>query len=121
MKLKAVNNFINEMVEKLPKLTVIDARIIMQDQYETRFGIYNHMSRNDRPLASVAMFPCEDTVQNSVIYEDYEEFALKRYHDVWGLSVEEFLGLPQYKVRMMREIADAVAAKRNSILTDPPK
>ena len=107
------------MLEKLPKLNAIDARIVMQDQYESRFHIFNHYAVSNRPLASVAMHPCEDSLLNSVMWSVYEEFALKRYQEVWGLSVEEFLNLPQYKVRMMREIADELNEKRNKVLTTP--
>lgn len=100
------------MIEKLPPLNPYDARIVMQDQYEQRYGIFNHRASKDRPLASVAMHPCEDSLQNSLLYEACEEYASLNYRETWGLSLTEFLNQPRYVVEMMKAITTDVIKKK---------
>lgn len=109
---------INELLVRLPKLSPIKARITLQDAYETRFGIFDHFSAHDRPLASVEMFECENFTEQSVFYDAYLEFAEKNYREIWGLNVQEFLGQPQYIVKMMREITTKIMEKKASMLKD---
>ena len=100
------------MIEKLPALSSIDARIVMHDQYEMRYGVFNHLAAHKDPLSSVAMHPCEDTFTDSKLAELCEEYALLNYHEMWGLSLDEFLRRPTYEVQMLREISERVSKKR---------
>lgn len=90
----------------------------MQDAYESRFGIFNHATNKSRPLASVAMFPSEDTVAATALYDAYEEYARNGYKEIWGLSVGEFLNQPRYIVEMMREITIQVMKRKSSALDE---
>ena len=98
----------------------MDAQIVLHDHYETRFGIFNHPHNKSRPLASVAMFPCEDSVRCAGITAAYEEFAMKNYKELWGLSVEEFMHQPVYIVRMMREVTDRIMKRRAAAVGSLP-
>lgn len=108
-------DWINDMIQSLPPLSQVDARTVMQDQYETRLGIYNHQLSKDRPLASVAMFPCENFTERSPLYDALEEYADGSFKEVWGLTVTEFLNLPQYQVRMIRDLTKEVLKRRTDI------
>lgn len=96
----------------IPKVNTVDARIIMQDQYEYTFGIYNHSADNKRPFSSVAMFPCENYTERSAYYDALLEYAEGNYREIWGLNVQEFLNQPQYLVKMMREISKDVMTRK---------
>ena len=103
---------------KLPKLNPIDGRIILQDVYETHYGIYNHLQQSSqrRPLASVAMHTCEDVNTNSQL-----ETVLRSYHtrgvkDLFGLSIIEFLELPMDVVDMLFTICSEIQASKSSTL-----
>lgn len=110
---------LNELLGKLPKLSSIDTQIVLYDQYETRYGIYNHQQPNKmRPLASVALQPSENFTERSILYDALEEYALENYRDVWGLSVAEFLDLPQYLVKMLRSVMPTALERKRKALED---
>ena len=107
-----VGGFIGHLIKSLPKLGAVDSRIVLQDQYETFFGIYNHLASKDRPLASVAMFPQEDYTENSPLYDALSDYAENGYNEIWGMSLKEFLDQPRYVVKMMREISLRIKEKK---------
>ena len=90
---------------------MLDAKIVMQDQYDRRYGLLTPKSAK-HPLVSVLMHPCENTTMHTTLYDLYEEYALKNYQELWGLSVDEFVHRPVWMVEMMREVADEVLKKR---------
>lgn len=108
--------YINELIERLPKLGLVDARMVMQDHYESRYGIFNHLENKERPLASVAMLPSENYTERSRLYDAFEDYADHGYKDIWGLSITEFLGLPAYQVKLLRKITNEVIARKESVL-----
>lgn len=97
----------------------------MQDQYETRYGIYNHQAElqpgEARPLASVAMFPSEDYTKRSMLYDVLEEYAENNYKEIWGLNLTQFLALPRFQVEMMREITAEVRKRKTMTMEDIEK
>jgi len=97
-------------------MSPVKARIVMQDAYETRFGIFDHIGTKDRPFSSVELHDCENTVEMSTLYDALTEYAEKNYFEVWGLNVKDFLGQPQYIVKLMRTITNEVMAKKKSVL-----
>ena len=104
--------YLDALLSTLPKLGAVDAQIVLRDQYESQFGIYDHRHNKSRPLASVGMMPYEDSVRCAGVFAAYEDYAMKNYREIWGLSVEEFMHQPVYIVRMMREITDRVIKRR---------
>lgn len=109
------------MVSKLPRLSRVDAQIVMSDYYDVRFGLFNHAESKARPLSSVAMFPCENYTERAPLYDAYKEYAERNYKEIWGLSVKEFLDLPQYIVRMMRSITVDIMASKESAISEVEK
>lgn len=110
--------YINELIETLPRLGQVDSRMVLQDHYETRVGIFNHFEPSGRPLASVAMHPSEDYTENSSLYDALEEYVEGGYKDIWGLNITEFLNQPQYLVRLQRKITKEIMKKRIAALDD---
>jgi hypothetical protein len=107
-----------EDVTKIPRtLSSLETRIFMQDQYEIRTGIFDHVTNGaERPLSSVAMFPSEDFTSNGKTYDILQKYAQGNYREIWGLSIEEYLQLPQWKTRMMEKIADEILKKKTKAL-----
>lgn len=96
-------------------LSPLETKIFMQDQYEVRTGIFDHVTNGkERPLSSVAMFPCEDFVANGRTYDILLKYARDNYREMWGLSIEEFMSLPQWKVRLMEKVSDEVMKKKTA-------
>jgi hypothetical protein len=99
--------FIINAVKSMPKLSSVDCRMVLQDLYETEYGIYNHLSPiNNRPLTSVAMFPSEDINDGSLLEEAIRTYVGRNIKETYGLNVIEFLDLPVDIMEMMIQIAD---------------
>lgn len=92
----------------------------MYEYYETVYQIHNHLSSNSRdtakPLASVAMHPCENYTEGSAMYDSLTLYAEMNYKEVWGLSVVDYLNLPAYFARMLREITAEVNEKKRKAI-----
>lgn len=88
-----------------------------------RYGIFNHTTPEgkNRPLASVAFLPCENVIERGPLYDAMIEFTENSYKEIWGYTFSEFMGLPQWKVRMLREVTQEVMAKRETALNNAKK
>lgn len=105
-------------VSSLPKLGSVDGQMVLNDLYETEYGIYDHLSkRKKRPLASVAMHPSEDINEGSILEETLRMYVLKGIKEVFHLNVLEFLELPADIVQMMFTIADEEQTKKSTTLS----
>lgn len=90
--------------------------MVISDGIEHALGIFPHLSTKDRPLSSVAMHPCHDTVAYSTFQDAAEEFVENNYYAIFGLDLMAFLSLPQHMVRTLREIGQRNAkARKNAI------
>jgi hypothetical protein len=101
---------IQELLEKFKnRLSSIDAQLVLRDQYEVKYGIYDH-TREDaaHPLQLVFQHWSEDTVTNGELHE-----RIKRYIDLdifkyTGIPFDRFMELPTYEGRL---IIDAISQK----------
>ena len=73
------------------------------------------------------MHPCEDTVGRGLLYDAIVEFHESQYREFWGYTLDEFLSLPQWRVKLLREVTLVMTAKKTSALDEalknakPPK
>lgn len=103
-----------EMLNKLPKRNSVDAQIIMRDFYENAYGIYPHLKKNgNRPLASVALHPAEELIDDSLLEEAVRSYIARGVRDLYNLSIVEFLELPQHVVNLLVKIADESMSKKH--------
>jgi len=87
--------------------------MVMQDLYETEYGIYNHLSNaNKKPLASVSMHSSEDINTGSLLEEAIRTYTVRGIKDLYGLNVLEFLELPIDVIEMMFEISEEEQARK---------
>lgn len=102
-----------EFLEKLPKLDAVDGRMVMQDLYETKYGIWNHLDKTTkRPLASVAFHDCEDINEGSLLEEAIRAYTSKNIGEYTKLNLVEFLDLPIDVVAMVMKICDEAMKKK---------
>lgn len=108
-----------EYLDKLPVLDSVDARVVMQDLYETQYGIYNHLSKDrNRPLASVAFHDVEDINEGSLLEEAIRTYTLRGIGEHTRLSLVEFLELPSDVVAMIVKICDEIAKKKEKTMEE---
>lgn len=104
------------------RLNALQTRMVMQDLYETEYGIYNHLSQSKKkPLASVAMFASEDINDGSLLEEVIRTYHYRKIYDIFHISLIEFLELPFDIVQMLYQIADEENSKKNNAITDLEK
>jgi hypothetical protein len=104
--------FLMAQLQVLPRLNSVDAKLVMTDLYEAKFGIYNHLVNKSRPLASVAMQPCEDINDGSLFSSVASSYHDKKIFDFFHLDLFQFLDLPPDCCEILIDIADKRLAKK---------
>lgn len=81
--------------------------MVLRDYYDTKFGIFNHFDEEARqhPFASVEMHNSENFTECSALYTVIEEYANGSIEKVFGLNLIEYLQLPTYWTRMLKDVA----------------
>jgi hypothetical protein len=97
-----------------PALCSSDTRILLNERYETTYGIANHDVDNpNRPLLLIALHRSENTSVGCTLYRRLEQFADLSVAKHFGLSIKDFLDFPSDVVNDILEIS----AKRARIET----
>ena len=113
---------VNRLLDFLPTLDRIKTKITLQDAYEITTGVFNHLDKSKkRPLSSVAMFPSEDYSSVSPYYDHLTEFAMNDYGSLWNISLSEYMAMPSWLVRLMREISGEVRSKKSKAVDELKK
>jgi len=89
---------------------------VLLEHYETVFGIYNHTANDpERPMASIAMHPAENTSDGSLLDERLQQFADKKVSHYFGLSLKEFLEYPPDICLKILEICSKKQSEENTV------
>lgn len=116
-----ITDSIQKLVDTSPKLKLTDVQLLLQDVYESGYGIYNHASNsvdNSRPLALVAMHWAENASEGSVLYERIEQFRERNVYQTFGLSLTEFLDLPRdICIKILESCSKKQATEHNVVDT----
>ncbi len=100
-------------------MNCVDARIVLNEMYESKYGIYNHFASGtpQRPLAGVAMHPAEDINQGSLLEEAINTYTNRNIKDTFGLNFLEFISLPMDVCEMLTGAALAILKDKNKQAT----
>lgn len=91
----------------LGKYSDAEIRIILKDMYDQKYGIFDHANKTkERPLASVALHPSEEFINNSAIRDHIRLFAKKKIYETWGISHIELMNMPREIANHYYAIAD---------------
>lgn len=117
---------LEQLLKSVPNICSTDAQLVMMEQYETLFGIYDHLKRDaSNPFAVVALHPAEDNFEYSILRERMEQFAYHKVTEAFGLSWLEYLSLPCYEASEILQISALKRTKeeqtQNNILNNLPK
>lgn len=95
------------LLKTSPVLCATDARLVLLEQYETFYGIYNHTTGDpNRSMANIAMHYAENVSDGSLLDERIAQFAEKKITKYFGLSFKEFLEYPPDVCFKMLEVAE---------------
>lgn len=97
-------------------LDSISAKLILQEAYETLYGIFNHDDPSvakTRPLALVALHPKENTAEYGKLYRMIDRYVINDVKGKFGLSLTEFLNLPHDIVDRVLKVCQEQVKKEN--------
>lgn len=96
----------------------MDGRVVLQDLYETHYGIYNHLTSEHRPLSSVAMYPGEDFNDGSLLESSIRSYMDNEIHEHFKLSLFEYLSNPIDVNAILVKIATEFNNRRNKTMNE---
>ena len=84
--------------------------------YEDYYGIYLHISKpnKSRPLASVALHPCENKTDNSLLEEAMSTYLKSNVLEFFGLNWNEYISQPKEIIDMMLKLADKKMSEKSN-------
>jgi hypothetical protein len=81
------------VVERVPKLGPVDARLVLSDIYDMEFGIFPHLAAgNSRPLASDESHPAEIT-DDGLLEAKFLEYHQNNIGGYLKMTFQEYLDL----------------------------
>ena len=117
----SISQQIQQLIDTSPKLKFTDAQLLLQDIYESGYGIYNHTQHavdNSRPLALVAMHWSESNTDQSTLHERIEQFKERQVYQNYGISLIDFLNLPRDYCIKILEICGKAQMREGKIAQD---
>lgn len=115
-----VRDYIYEVIESIDKLSISEARQVMQDIYESKFEIFNHISGphlKDKPLASVAMHYAESSAGIVTVKDMIKYYVDKNIMKYTGVSLNDFLQLPREHVHAIMEAVNKKSREESTIVS----
>lgn len=90
----------------------ISLKLVLQEEYETIYGICNHDDVNKNPLALVSMHPKENVASRSKLYNTIRRYDFHEIYQKFGVSLPEFLGLPHEYVELLFQMSAEKAKEK---------
>jgi len=94
---------------------------MLQEQYETIFGIYDHKRVDADPLALVMTNPVEDVSTGGAIELRIEEFINSDAPKYTGMSLTEFFNCPREYCDLILKAARKRQAKESQAMNNLPQ
>lgn len=113
----SAKQFILEVIPKLNKLNAVDSSIVLNELYESRYGIYPHNSPSDhRLIPGVAMNLSEDINKGSLLEDAIKSFVFRNIKDTYGLDILDYLNLPMDVCELLTEASiEHLKSKNNQL------
>lgn len=116
-----ISRLLERLLKTVPKLCSTDAQLLMLEQYETLFGIFDHNKPGvsaSNPFAVVELHAAEDVYTYSLKRERMEQFMFHGVKDAFGVSWLEYLQLPAADAQEMMIMAAQRKAKEDNNSSD---
>lgn len=96
----------------------MDAQLLINVLYETKYKIHNHAKRvgKKRPFAAIAFHPAEDVNKDSGLQMRLRRFVRSNIYDLTGLNLFQWLSLPPDVFRMLDEEIDSHLKEKTEAL-----
>lgn len=112
---EVVQEAIANIIETVPKMGSIHARMVLNDRYEKTYQIYDHDDPGAAPFAPILMHWNQDTITEGGLHERMKEFMGLDVAKYFNISFPEFLDQPTYVCELMLKTV------RDKIRKDAPE
>lgn len=98
------------------------AQILMDMTYDTSYGLFDHADpRTANPLSPVMLHPGEQYYKEGPIYQAILRYERQDILDRFGLSLTEYLDLPEDYVTMLTDITIELGERDAKLANDAQK
>lgn len=91
-------------VGKNKNFSYTDLQTTLMDLYEIKFGLCNHLSKNN-PFSSVLYLPSEEVNKESMREASINNYVFNSIQKFYGISYLEYTNLPNELVNQLNNIA----------------
>lgn len=116
-----MNEYIERLINSVPKLNYVDIKTVLTDLYETEFSIFDHINNKSRPLASVAMLDCKDFTTDSLLEDIVTKYINSGVLSLLGIPLLEFLELPSDIVDRLFDLCNVKTAEKAKLASEVEK
>ncbi len=111
------NELLKFMIRVKKKLSVIESKIILLNQYDDLYGIYDHTTEDsENPIPLAGFHWNEDTVDGNPLYEEVNNFIKFNVLKHTGMSYLEYLNLPVPLAAHIRDVCEKYSKEENEIV-----
>lgn len=119
---QSFHDYFDHLLRDLSKLDGTDVKIVLNQYYETKLGIFDHIANGDkRPMSTVALYDAETNGHGTVLYGQIEAYIKSNIHKYTGLNLTQFLDLPREFVELITRLCMVQVEKENSVTGDIQK
>lgn len=94
-------------------MSSIDAQLVLRDQYDIKYGIYDHsMPGAEHPFQLMLHNWVEDTFRDGELHERFQRYLDHDVYKYTGMSFEQFIEQPTHVCLMMFEGIQRKIAKQ---------
>lgn len=109
-----INPELQRLMRKLDKVDNLTTKLILRENYETAFNVFNHDEYKDSPMALVTAHPKENVTELSALYNRIRRYHLHGIKEISGQSIDSFLGNPKHINDLLFEMAAQELPKKNA-------
>lgn len=110
--------FFIETLKSLPKLSSSDAKLVLKDLYETKYGIFNHRRSDKSPFSSVLFHESESRFHEGLLRSLIADYLQTKVKDFTGLTLLEYLSLPSHLTKVIMKAVDVEKQREAKMLDD---
>lgn len=111
---------LNHLIENAGRMKSTDVQLLLLDRYEHLHGLHD-FEGDPNPFDPILMNEGEDWVRGGAIDERMDQYIKKGIKDLFGLSFNEFIDQPTYRVHLMLKKAVEYEHLRSNALTNALK
>jgi hypothetical protein len=101
----------------MPKLSNIDAQVLMREIYDTVYRVHDHV-RQSSALALVAMHSCEQLEDDYLLRKLLTDYIDYQIYEYFHLALNEYIDMPSYYRKQLHKITSSRIEEKQKMMED---